>query len=98
MFTRDQRGNNADGTTLHVIKWLSNERRQLHLYAHKTAEKKRKKEIKVAVKDFNYAYIARQNKLHMTHQDKEIKKKKQKPLFIHLSNLQLQIFTSNGTI
>lgn len=59
-------------------------------------KKGKKKEIKVAVKDFNYAYIARQNKLHKILQDKEMKNPK-KPLFIHLSNLHLQIFTSSGT-
>lgn len=41
----------------------------------KQLKKRKKKEIKVAVKDFNYAYLARQNKLHKTLQDKEILKK-----------------------
>lgn len=38
----------------------------------KQLKKRKKKEIKEAVKDFNYAYLARQNKLHKTLQDKEI--------------------------
>lgn len=38
----------------------------------KQLKKRKKTEIKEAVKDFNYAYLARQNKLHKTLQDKEI--------------------------